>query len=186
MQFLFPVLALLALLASFGSAQQFQGTVTTYNMTLANVSGSEIAYFRIIDNKNRQFTSINYLSTTSSGNRLVPANIQRVVIVIHGLARDPDLYMSNMLSALPTVSMYGVNTSNTQIIAPYFPNGDDKNHGFPWDASQPSNNRSWSDILVWEGSGWIGGSNNQYPYHQISTSSYDVIDQYLTYYGNTA
>ena len=165
-------------------AQQFQGTPVTYNITLPKVPGAELAYFRITDSKNRQFTNMNYLSTHNDG-RLIKSNIKRVVLVVHGLGRDASTYMAIAVNALSTVSGKGVTTANTQLVAPYFPNGEDKNIGYPWDATQPQSNRSWSDILVWQGGQWIGGENNQYPSKQVATSSYEVIDQYINYYANT-
>ena len=139
------------------------------------------------DKKNRNFTLINYFSQDGSSKRLTTSNVKRAIIVIHGLGRDPGTYMSHMLSALSQVpSGTGPTSTNTQIIAPYFPNGDDKNYGYPWNTSAPAGGYgSYTDALVWQGSGWASGQNNQYPRLQIATSSYDVLDQIVKYFGNS-
>ncbi|RDW89749.1 hypothetical protein BP6252_01781 [Coleophoma cylindrospora] len=167
------------------AGQQYQGNTITNS--LPSVPGSELAYWKITDKKNRNFTLINYFSNDGNGNRLTTSNVKRAVVVLHGLGRDPGTYMSNMLSALSQVpSGTGPTFKNTQIIAPYFPNGDDKNYGYPWNTSAPAGGYgSYSDALVWQGSGWASGENNQYPRLQIATSSYDVLDQIIKYFGNS-
>ncbi|RDW69904.1 hypothetical protein BP5796_08301 [Coleophoma crateriformis] len=167
------------------AGQQYLGNTITNS--LPSVPGSEIAYWKITDKKNRNFTLINYFSNDGNGNRLATGNVKRAVVVLHGLGRDPGTYMSNMLSALSQVpSGTGPTFKNTQIIAPYFPNGDDKNYGYPWNTSAPAGGYgSYSDALVWQGSGWASGENNQYPRLQIATSSYDVLDQIIKYFGNS-
>ena len=54
----------------------------------------------------------------------------RAVVIIHGLDRDPNTYVSNMMVALAQLnSDPNINRSTVAIMAPYFPNGDDKNYG---------------------------------------------------------
>lgn len=83
-------------LASFSSAQQYAGDFV--NNSLPQVPGAEITYFRIPDpaGKNNNLTLINYYSWNSTGQRIVESKIQRAVIVIHGLNRDPGTYESNV------------------------------------------------------------------------------------------
>lgn len=99
------MLRILAIAGSFllqlTFAQQFAGDYI--NNSLPYVPGSEIAFFKIKDNPsgtnaaNNNLTLINYYSTTgTSGKRLDTSKIQRVVIFIHGLNRDPGTYMSNV------------------------------------------------------------------------------------------
>lgn len=86
-----------ALLFQNASAQQYLGDVIP-NATYPSIPGSELAYFRVKDpaGKNNNLTLVNYLSLGSTGKRLVPANVKRAVIIIHGLNRDPGTYMSNV------------------------------------------------------------------------------------------
>ncbi|KAI1266095.1 WSC domain-containing protein [Xylariaceae sp. FL1019] len=155
-------------------------------LTYPQVPGSEKAFWNIIDKKARSFSQLNYFSNNGKGQRLNTSDVKRAVIVIHGLNRDPGTYMSNMLSALSQVpDGTGPDFSNTQIIAPMFPNGNDKNTGYPWNATAPAGGYgSTSRALVWQGSGWMNGDNNQYPRLQIATSSFDCVDQYITYFAN--
>jgi len=119
-----------AALTGLTSAQQYAGEVI--NTTLPILPGSEIAFFKIpgvYDSKKLQgstpnLTLINYYSHGSNGKRLVESNIQRAVIVIHGLNRDPGTYQSNMASALNQVTTDpNINQDTVAIMAPYFPNG---------------------------------------------------------------
>lgn len=66
------------------SAQQFQGSVI--NNTLPIVPGSEVTYFNIIDANKKNTTLINYSSLTGvSGGRLIPSQIERVIVFLHGM-----------------------------------------------------------------------------------------------------
>ncbi|ETS86981.1 hypothetical protein PFICI_00809 [Pestalotiopsis fici W106-1] len=167
-------------------AQQYAGD--SINSSLPSVPGSEIAYFRIKDpsGANNNLTLINYYSHGKSGKRLVESNVQRAVVIVHGLNRDPGTYMSNMLSALSQVTTdSNINTDSVAIMAPYFPNGDDKNYGYPWTDGLKSGRGSTTNALVWSGSQWSAGGNNQYPYTSKNTSSYAVLDQVIQYFDNT-
>jgi len=175
--------ALLSCLAPFVSTQQFQGKVIPNS--LPTVGGSEITYWNIVDKKGRNMTLTNYFSQNENGQRLKTSDVKRAVVIIHGLQRDPGTYMANILTAFSQLPAGGGPTrSNTQIIAPYFPNGNDKNIGYPWNASAPASNRSYTNALVWQGGNWIGGDNNQYPSGQIATSSYDVLDSIIVWFAN--
>ena len=109
MQFTSVLTALGALFATVASAQQYAGEVIDTN--LPNVPGAEIAYFKIpgVQDSNSKkaanLTLINYMSYGSNGKRLVESNVQRAVIIVHGLNRDPGTYESNMLSALAKVKV---------------------------------------------------------------------------------
>nr|POE77657.1 wsc domain-containing protein [Quercus suber] len=163
--------ALVALSATLASAQQFMGNAV--NNSLPYVPGAEVTYWKIKDTSRRNI------------NMTVPTNIKRAVIFIHGLNRDPGTYESNMLSALSQVKTdKNINSDTVSIVAPYFPNGDDKDSGYPFTDGLPAGQGSTSDCLVWKTSQWSAGGNNQYPYRSKITSSYTVLDQMIQYYDN--
>jgi hypothetical protein len=84
-------------------AQQFVGAVV--NNTMPSVPGSELTYFNIVNKGNKDTTVINYSSLAQPDNsRLKPSDIQRAVIFVHGLNRDPQTYIANMMTALSQVS----------------------------------------------------------------------------------
>lgn len=86
----------LALCASFVTAQQYAGdTISAY---LPTIERAEVAFFRIpdMDGENNNLTLINYYSHGTNGGRIVESNIQRAIIVIHGLLRDPFNYMNDV------------------------------------------------------------------------------------------
>lgn len=70
-------------------------------------------------------------------------------------------------------------------MAPYFPNGDDKNYGYPWINGLKPGQGSITNCLVWSGSQWSAGGINQYPYKNSVTSSYTALDQIVQYFDNT-
>lgn len=77
-------------------AQQYAGD--TIPNSLPSVPGSELVYFKIQDpaGKNQHLTLTNYYSKQANGAQLDPIQVQRAVIVIHGLNRDPGTYMANV------------------------------------------------------------------------------------------
>lgn len=81
--FLFSTISLLR----GASAQQYSGDVIPN--TLPTVPGSEIASFRVEDssNKNNNLTLINYYSHQLSGQRVAESQVQRAVVIIHGLGQ---------------------------------------------------------------------------------------------------
>ncbi|PSK50339.1 Kremen protein 1 [Elsinoe australis] len=166
------------------TAQQFAGDVIPNKMP--TVPGSELAYWRVTDpaGKNNALTLINYWSQNGNGQRLVNSDVQRGVIIIHGLNRDPGTYMSNMLSALSqtTPNDPNVNFKSVQIIAPLFSNGNDKNIAYPWTDGLKAGRGSVSNALVWAGSQWSAGANNQYPWNATSVSSFEVLDQLIKWF----
>lgn len=178
----------LASLSPVALAQQYAGDVIPNS--LPGVPGAELAYFRVADpkGKNNALTLINYQSLQRDGSRLVPGKIQRAVIIIHGLNRDPGTYMSNMLSAINSggISDPNINQDSVAILAPYFSNGDDKNTGYPWTSGLAPGRGSTSNALVWQASFWASGSNNQYPWNATSVSSFEALDQIVKYFDNRA
>nr|POE72737.1 hypothetical protein CFP56_30676 [Quercus suber] len=179
------VTALVAFSATLISAQQFMGNAVDNSLPV--VPGAEVTYWKIKDTSKRNInmTLINYQNFGKNNKRQVPANIQRAVIFIHGLNRDPGTYESNMLSALSQVkSDKNINPDTVSIVAPYFPNGDDKGSGYPFTDGLSAGQGSTSDCMVWKSSQWSAGGNNQYPYRSKITSSYTVLDQMIQYYDN--
>lgn len=65
-------------------------------------------------------------------------------------------------------------------MAPYFANGDDKGTGYSWSTKDGST----SSALVWKGSQWSAGGNNQYPKANPTISSFEVLDQLIKYFDN--
>lgn len=113
------VSALCALLSLFlmsapSFAQQFVGSVVENSMP--SVPGSELTYFNIVQKGYKDTTIINYSSLAQpTNNRLNPADIQRAIIFVHGLNRDPQTYIANMMSALSQVpGRPDVNFQNVQ------------------------------------------------------------------------
>ncbi|KAI7324666.1 WSC-domain-containing protein [Hortaea werneckii] len=177
--------ALVALLLGLVQSQEYAGDVIS--TTLPGVPGAEIAFWKIQDTKAKNnLTLINYINHGKDGKRLVPSNLKRAVIIIHGLNRDPGTYMANMLSALAQVDNKEISTDSVAIVAPFFANGDDKNNGgYPWIDGLPSGQGSYTSALVWKGSQWSAGGNAQYPYKFKNTiSSYTCLDQIIQYFDN--
>lgn len=77
-------------------AQQYAGDVIS--ASLPTIDNAEVAFFKIDDpsGKNDALTLINYYSHGTDGNRIVESKIQRAVIVIHGLLRDPWNYENDV------------------------------------------------------------------------------------------
>lgn len=91
---LFSTLVLLFTPIAF--AQQYAGDIISAD--LPTLAGTEVAFFKIDDpsGKNNNLTLINYYSHGTDGNRIVESNIQRAVIVLHGLLRDPWNYENDV------------------------------------------------------------------------------------------
>lgn len=87
-----------------------------------------------------------------------------------------------MLSALSQVPNSDVNQNSVAICAPYFPNGNDKNVGYPWTNGLAAGAGSTSSALVWTGSQFADGANNVYPYKTKTMSSYAVLDLLIKYF----
>lgn len=181
------VVAAFSVFLAIATGQEYAGDVI--DTTLPGVPGAEITFWKIQDtNAKDNLTLINYINHGRDGKRLVPANIKRAVVIIHGLNRDPGTYMSNMLSALSQVDDADINTDSVAIVAPYFTNGNDKDTGgYPWIDGLPPGQGSYTSALVWKGSQWSAGGNAQYPYKFKGTiSSYTCLDQIVQYFDDKA
>ena len=82
--------------ASLVTAQQYAGDVIPG--TLPEVANSEVAFWKIKDPKggDANLTLINYASLNTTGQRPDQSKIQRAVIPIHGLLRDPWNYQNDV------------------------------------------------------------------------------------------
>lgn len=82
--------------ASLVAAQQYAGDVIPG--TLPQVANSEIAFWKIADpnGSDANLTLINYASLNTQGQRPDQSKIQRAVIPIHGLLRDPWGYQNDV------------------------------------------------------------------------------------------
>lgn len=94
MRFSSASLALTA--ASLVAAQQYEGDVIPG--TLPEVLNSEVAFWKIKDptSSNANLTLINYASLNTQGQRPDNSKIQRAVLSIHGLLRDPWNYENDV------------------------------------------------------------------------------------------
>ena len=90
------------------------------------------------------------------------------------------------MSALAEVDQAGINKDTVAIIAPYFPNGNDKAFAYPWTDGLPPGEGSTSSALVWRGSTWSAGADNQYPSSSTRTSSFFVLDTLTRYFDDVA
>jgi len=93
------VIFLGGLLLQLVLAQQYAGDVI--QNSLPSVPGSELVYFKIKEPTGKtpkayNLTLTNYQSLQTNGQRIVPSQMQRAVIIIHGLDRDPGTYISNV------------------------------------------------------------------------------------------
>lgn len=175
------------------AAQQWAGEVIP-QPNLTTVGGTELAYWKIGDpaGTNVNLTLTTYSTLQKNGQRLDPLQVRRAVIVIHGLQRDAGTYAVNMMSAIDAVNDTNINRSTVQIVAPIFPNGDDKNISYPYynysatGSKYSGGKQSNTSALVWKGSQWISGQPNQYPWYNNVTSPYDCIDQMLQFFDNKA
>lgn len=76
---------LLSAVISFSSlviAQQFRGDVIPNSLPAVN--HAEIAYFRVRDSAGLTGTVTNYYALNSTGGRIVPSEVKRAVIFMHG------------------------------------------------------------------------------------------------------
>lgn len=166
------------------SAQQYAGDEIRNG--LPEVPGAEISFFRIADPAgiNQHLTLTNYYALQQTGERIVPEDVQRALILVHGLDRNPGYYMVHALNALAEIvkSDPSINTSSVAIICPYFPNGRDKHVSYPWQDGLGPGQGSTSNALVWLGSKWSAGANNQYPHNAQTVSSFEVLDQLVKFF----
>lgn len=92
--------------------------------------------------------------------------------------------LDQMLNALAVAHAGDANISvdSVAVLSPFFPNGNDKNWAYPWTDGLAAGQGSTTNALVWSGSQWSAGSNNQYPSSSTTTSSFTVLDQLISYF----
>ncbi|KAM0716672.1 hypothetical protein Q7P37_008117 [Cladosporium fusiforme] len=182
----FSTLANALFAASAALAQQHEGAEVKTNLPETN--GAEISFFKIQNptGGKASLSLVNYQSLASDGERLNNENVKRGIIVIHGLLRDPWNYENDMLNALKKATSKNseISRDTVSVMAPYFPNGADRNRGYPWTDGLAPGKGSTSDALVWPGSKWSAGADNQYPRAHRHVSSFAVLDQLIQYYDN--
>lgn len=193
---LFPGVALAQCDEGEVTPGQYTGTAIENSLPVTHVN-QEVTYFKVrdpsgehicTDDDDGDFSLINYASLNSTRQRPPNNAIQRAIIVCHGLRRDPQNYHAGMLNALEkaTKSHPEISVDNVAIVAPFFPNGNDKGTAFPYNADgEKQADRYPSPALVWSNTAWAGGAVNQYPPHRESVSSFHALDQLLQWFGNT-
>jgi hypothetical protein len=137
------VVAAAILGSPFVHAQQYAGDVIPNS--LPKINNAEIAFWAMKSPTGRPLTLINYMSAPGN-KRQDPSQVQRAVIVIHGLQRDPYNYWGSAYNGLQNAKKVNpaVNDNSVALIAPYFANGDDKNVGYPWTSGLPAGQGSVS------------------------------------------
>jgi hypothetical protein len=125
--------ALSQLVSQLARAQQYVGQ--TIPNSLPGVTDGAVSFFQIIDpNGGPSSTLINYFSAPG-GQQIDTTQVQRAIVVLHGANRDPYNYFNDVHAALYNASsLYNseITTSSVAIMAPYFPNEDDENVGYPF------------------------------------------------------
>jgi hypothetical protein len=124
-------LACLALAIGGVSAQQYVGAPV--NNSLPSTSGAVVTYFNVVDSSGKNATLLNYFSAPN-GQRQDESKVQRAIIIIHGLNRDPWDYFGYIWNLIPNAAqnISEISQETVSIMSPYFPNGADKNFGYPW------------------------------------------------------
>ncbi|KAH7040965.1 uncharacterized protein B0I36DRAFT_344618 [Microdochium trichocladiopsis] len=175
--------------------EQYVGT--PFDHALPRSASSEVTFFKIKDptgeflcdseDARADLSLLNYMSLNKDGERPDPKKLMRAVIAVHGWNRDPWNYHAALLLALAKAEAQDPAKSlgTVAVIAPYFPNGDDKGIGYPWDEDGESvADRAYSPALVWWASAWSAGAVNNYPPETKTVSSFAVLDQIVQYFGN--
>jgi hypothetical protein len=89
------------------------------------------------------------------------------------------------LNALNAATSYNanVNRDTVSVISPYFPSGSDKAFAYPFDPAAKASKRSNTSALVWSGSQWSAGGNNQYPHAaKGDVSSFYILDEIIRHF----
>ena len=92
-----------------------------------------------------------------------------------------------MLNALNLATSFNnrVNRDTVAVMSPYFASGADKTFAYPWDDTLKGGRSSNTSALVWPGSQWSAGGDNQYPFAQKGEiSAFYVLDEVIKYYDN--
>jgi hypothetical protein len=173
---------------------QYLGTPWAHTLPRGHATLSNITFFKIKDPSGEHVCTsdpasdlsfLTYLSLNSTGGRLANNAIRRVVIVIAGAGADAGAYHQHVLDSLLAMRDSTINPNSVAVVAPYFPNDNHATRGFPYNPNGATPDERYpSPALVWYGSDWGGGANNQYPPRLRSVSSFDAIDQIIQYYGN--
>lgn len=139
---------------------------------------------RNIDDKVPVATYLSTLGPIHEENTLF-ANIQRIIILIHGSRRNVDDYMCCTSAAIPEAATGFHSSDSVLIIAPWFPATEDGTINVTVTPSQ-INSSSQFDVLRWIGNSptqifhtWRYGAG---AINDPSISSYDVVDFMLTHY----
>jgi hypothetical protein len=137
------------LLCHFAGAQQYAGEVIPNS--LPKVNNAAISFWNMKVTKTKNATLINYMSAPGN-KRQDPTNVQRAVILLHGLQRDPYNYWGSAYGGLQGAKKINpaINDNTVALIAPYFANGDDKNVGYPWIDDQPAGQGSVCNSAILE------------------------------------
>lgn len=133
------LVGLLLLALSPIHAQQYAGVPIT--RTFPVVAGSEVTFFNIKTSTGQNTTLVNYYSRPeSTGQRPVPANIKRAIIILTGSNRDPWDYFNSMRNTIPVAAAINpeVSQESVLLIAPWWANT----------ADLPSGD---GNTLVWSG-----------------------------------
>jgi hypothetical protein len=174
---------------------QHAGTPWAHSLTTTHTLSS-ITFFKIRDPSGQHVCTsdpvsdlglLNYLSLNSTGGRHPNSAIRRLIIVISGANADAWAYHKDVLDSLQAMGDSTINPNSVAVLSPYFPNDNHATRGFPYNASGTTPDQRYpSPALVWFGSEWSGGANNQYPPRLRTVSAYDVLDQIVQYYSNRA
>lgn len=176
--------------------EQYVGT--PFEHFLPPSINSEVTFFKVRDpigefacesddDSRANLSLLNYMSLDTRNQRHNPSTLMRAVIVVHGLNRDPWNYHAATVQALAKASAQDPtkNLDTVAVMAPYFPNGDDKGFAYPWDdEGQDLAGRAHSPALVWWTSAWSAGAVNNYPPRTRSVSSFAVLDQVVQWFGD--
>lgn len=170
--------------ASLG--QQYAGDPIPHHLPV--VPGAELAFFRITDptGSHPGLSLLNYYSMQNLTTPLDPLTVQRAIIIVHGHNRDPGNYMVYMQNALHELERSGadpnITFSSVAIIAPFFANSRDRR-----DAGGGAHHPPPDNGLYWQGSRWSAGASNRHPKSaRGAVSSFDVLDQLVAFFADTA
>jgi pimeloyl-ACP methyl ester carboxylesterase len=89
------------------------------------------------------------------------------------------------LNALNAATSYNpnVNRDTVSVISPYFASGSDKVFAYPFDPAAKASQRSNTSALVWSGSQWSAGGNNQYPHAaKGDVSAFYILDEIIRHF----
>lgn len=174
---------------------QYLGTAINNSLPVTH-ENQEVTFFKVrdpsgenvcADSDDSDFSLINYSSLNSTKQRPPNEAIQRAVIVCHGVRRDPQNYHAGLVNALikATASHPEISVDSVAVVAPFFPNRNDKGTAFPYNPDgEKQADKYPSPALVWSNTAWAGGAANKYPPHRETVSAFDALDQLLQWFGD--